>query len=456
MLKRSKNSPLYVIALGTPIPCWTHPVLEQSLASHLPRIKELIIGRGFNAKEPAGSFAAATYKPIPPWSCTGLVQLLGQPSTSAMERLEMSLDLAFPDIIHSATQLLPDGLLMRSSSLKHLALEGCAIDWGLLPAFQSLKSFKMSRIPSFFEPSMAQLLSFLSHIPLLETISVSPIRREELTLHDVGLIQLRCLKHLTFSCESLPVITSFFDYVALPKEGLTLDVVSVIPWQNASHQPLLAAIQILMRKLDDATAGSVSKLTLARWGFQCWKAKQEQPSQELPVITLELDNLASFTDLGSSLNVAVIQALRLDQLLCLVVSSPCNSAVWTLLGNLPCVKELTVHLNQSTVIGALHCGVLAEESQRNVPTPLHSKFPALTALTIVNWWSFAGFSLERLLECVKSRSEARLPLKRLMIQQCEDVDDKDLVRLEAIIDEVHWDGVGHVHDEGSSDSGEDL
>ncbi|KAG6828804.1 hypothetical protein H0H92_006685 [Tricholoma furcatifolium] len=450
MLRRSKSVPLSVINVGS-ISKKTYHVLQQILASHLPRIQNLVVrchlyglgyGRPFiNTNE-----------------SRSLLQLLELHDATNLERLDI--DSMGMENVDNAPLQLPDRIITHSASLKHLLLHGYGINWQLSPASgRSLKTLQMHHIPVHLQPSVAQILRFLVHVPLLETLSVAYVENnsEILSPHGVERVQMEHLKNVRFSCQSLPSVASFFECLTCAKDSNVIVAAGFRPPIDLDDLHS-SALQKLMQKLDDMTDGSVLELKATSDKIQCWKSppKRSTSSQETPVI--ELDFRVSST---SALRAAILRSLRLDRLVRLELVGFGDH--WSLLGNLPCVEELKVrYCDEGAVIEALSHEVHTQRSKTDVQTGSHPAFPALTNLTIEGWklnfWSHDSNDriTGRLLDCVKLRNEAGLRLKRLFIEGCPGVEDSDLDSLKEVIDVVDWDGfAGDTSEEEQEEEEED-
>ncbi|KAG6806416.1 hypothetical protein H0H92_011431, partial [Tricholoma furcatifolium] len=259
MLQRSKNMPLSVIN-AVLISKKSFPVLVDILDSHLPRIKDLLV-------EHTPAFSLRRIPTITSKDYSALLSLLSQHDSPKMERLVMIGTPEFSDAVQ-----LPDRIITRSASLKHLVLDGYGIDWELPPAFEDLKSLTIRHIPKNLQPSMVQLLGFISQVPLLETLTVADIdSHEEILPSNMEHVHMEHLENINLSSDRISVINSFFDRLSLPKNGISTVRVSFYrePQDSGPH-PLL---QELTRRLDDITDGRVLHLKLSSHKIKCWKHK---------------------------------------------------------------------------------------------------------------------------------------------------------------------------------------
>ncbi|KAG6811017.1 hypothetical protein H0H92_009358 [Tricholoma furcatifolium] len=341
---------------------------------------------------------------------------------------------------------LPDKFIRRSASLKHLTLQGYGMDWGLSPAFEGLKSLNVFNIPTKFQPSMIQLLSFLSRLPLLQTLSVIDIQHGGSSSHNFEQIHMKYLSHLQLSCASLPIIESIFDYLTFSGDNITtVSLRFTIHW----NEPFTATLRRLTQTLDNATSGLVLQLTLGdKSRIRCWKSGGQQQG---PSSMIELDYLwstAAGPGTQESPTGIILQSLRLNRLEYLAVKESLDIATWTLFGNLPGLQELVVYENENAVIKVLSPTTGARTRTykgRSKPKTKASSppaFPALINLTIEGWEMNKAI-VAKLLGCVKLRGKAQLPLKSLGIESCRLVKASDLEELRRIIDEVKWDGSGY-------------
>ncbi|KAG6828171.1 hypothetical protein H0H92_008939, partial [Tricholoma furcatifolium] len=368
-LERSKTAPLSVICCGK-IYKETYNILHEILTSHLHRVKDLAVG----------CLGWDTYpREIPSRGKTislndfqKLLQLLGQHNGPLkIERIEMSssaalthdaltrnaliltrdasgaLTLTRDDGLHdsnAAYLMLPDNIV-TSPYLKYLSFHDLRFNWELVHTFNSLKTFKIFRIPPQSQPSMAQFLRFLSQMPVLKSLYFMDINQHQDSPYD-------CLKRLAVSC-SLPSIHYFLDHVTFPKANFT----SI---------------------LDDCAGDDID--------------------------------------------------------------------AWTLLGNLPSITQLRVRNVAANTIRALCQGMHVEQSDTVAGPDPHPAFPALTTLAIRSW-KFEEICdkttiAEKLLDCVKLRAKANLPIKWLKIKCCSGCEKKNVLELREVIDVVDWDGDG--------------
>ncbi|KAG6823037.1 hypothetical protein H0H92_011623 [Tricholoma furcatifolium] len=327
---------------------------------------------------------------------------------------------------------LPDRIITRSVSLKHLALQGHGMNWELSPASEGLKSFELvSHIPANFQLSMAQLLRFLSQIPRLENLSLDI--HPDISRSNVERIHMGYLKDLSISCGRIATIDCLFDYLTFSRDTTISTHFDDIP----SPEPIITSLETLTRRLDGLTSGPVLKLTFEPRStlVKCWKPKQmELDANGPPTIIIGLE------ELGRRGAAVVLKTLRLDQLVHLDVAHSTffdDMSFWTFLGNLPRLAELKVHGYADTIITVLSSN-LKVRAQETVPkrtqAALQPLFPALTNLTLAGWIN--SMFTAALLECFKLRKKANLPLRRLVIEtECSNV-DVYLPALRKVIDEV--------------------
>ncbi|KAG6831326.1 hypothetical protein H0H92_011241 [Tricholoma furcatifolium] len=423
MLERSRGAALSVISYER-INKKAYGVLKQALAAHLHRIKELFLGRrevdmGYREVDMYNRRQPRDRKSISLDDFLELLKLLvPQNGPLMIERLEMRSTAAIDDSewrVNALKFMLPGSIIMASPSLKHLKLCGYGIHWELPHPSNSLETLVMSNIP----------------LPALKTLSVADIHPFTLILplHDTERIHMTCLKEIKLSCESLEVIAPFFDSVRLSKDDVSLIV--FIPSTASLAGPIL---QYLAQKVDDATDGLVSELFLSACRIRCWKSKGKRlvgfSPPEPPAIVLGYENSDTMRTVFLTSN--ILQALCLDQLISLELESDFDwdTGLWTLLSGLPRIARLKVHGNLSDTIMSLCRGMHVEQSDADsdasvetVPGPdLHPAFPALTTLVIgLGPLVFGGvfYKLgiaEKLLNCVKLRAEANLPIKLLQIE----------------------------------------
>ncbi|KAG6808252.1 hypothetical protein H0H92_004730 [Tricholoma furcatifolium] len=397
MLQRSKTVPLSVLHAGRTVSKETYPVLMHILKSHLPRIKNLLLDSDEYWNEES-SFSAYEYQAI--------LHLLGQHDFLRMERLAI---IAPPLMTMSWSELnnavpRPDSIITQFSSLKRLRLVRYGINWELSPAFEGLKSFMTYRIPESSEPSVAQLLQFISRVPLLETVSIDSIHsHQEISPSNMKYVRMEYLKELFVSCESISIIVSFFDHLILPKNAIrTITVRFLLPHETFGT----TALQALTQMLDNLVNGPVSHVAWGLWEIECGKHKPTQSEGGLPH-TFKLNFWSHQPDDDSSEVVKIVsRSLRLDQLVCLTVNddAPYDKDIWSLIGNLPQLEELEFRFyswhfdkDESDTLGIL----------------------------------------EALYHCMKQRNRAKLPLKKLQFNHCDGYEDY-IAPLKQVVYEVAW------------------
>ncbi|KAG6822992.1 hypothetical protein H0H92_011815 [Tricholoma furcatifolium] len=351
-----------------------------------------------------------------------------------MERLEMNAYsmINFGESKGSQLQL-PEQIIMQAASLKRLVLVGYGIDWQLSPAFgRSLKTFSISRIP---QPSMAQLLAFVSHLPFLENLSISSFGTpdEVLPSHGIEPVHMKYLQHLTISSKIQLNIVSVLKHLTFPKETIATIKIScpVLP----VYEQLAMNLQEMTRIADNLTDGSILELELSS-KIRCWKARPNRSATSLspleqPVIELDLWEVLRTTSL-TTLRDPVLKSLCLDNLVRLEVKYYC-SAYWVDLGSLPHLQELKIYSYEQVTITAL-----------SPTTDSHLAFPALTNLTIDSWElarnliiaSQKKSLIQGLLDCIKLRNAAHLCLERLELRDCTGTTDSVLSALQELVVDV--------------------
>ncbi|KAG6826873.1 hypothetical protein H0H92_014077 [Tricholoma furcatifolium] len=451
MLKRSKTAPLSVINLGS-VSKTAYPILLHTLASHLPRIQDLVVGR---IQQGLSFYSGYKRTSICLDEFRTLLQVLGQHNLTEMKRLEMNAAVAFPNA-NDANLQLPDQVITRSTSLQHLTLEGFGINWELSPTFTGLKSIEISSIPKNSQPSVVQLLCFLSQVPLLETLSVSDIdvNQNIIPSHDVKQIHMRHLEDINVSCGSLSIIDFFFDHLKFSTRSCIT--------ANSHEKPSTDTLQRLTQRLDDATIGPVLGLALRTAVIHWWKKPKDLEGKSVPA-TLVFKSPSSGR---SAVNGVILRALRLDQLVYLDMKDYSDQLagdvdIWALIGDLPRLEELEVCSNEKALITALYrrVHIKRRSKTRNQAIP-YPAFPALTNLSIEGWEFDARWNAssryyttvaEKLLDCVKLRHRAKLPLKKLRIENCTGVEEFDFFHMEEVVDEVYWDGSGDANESAEED-----
>ncbi|KAG6823414.1 hypothetical protein H0H92_010293 [Tricholoma furcatifolium] len=293
MLQHSKTVPLSVIHAGE-VSKKAYLALIQILHSHSPRIKNLLL----DYQPSLWSDDYEESEVISTDENENILELLGQHEFFNMERLAIKIpgETCLPK---DAAQF-PYKIITQSTSLKHLALGGCGINWEGFPAFEGLRSFRIFHIPKDLQPSIVQLLRFISRVPLLETLEVADIdsRQEILPSDIVEPVRMEHLEHLDVSCDSISIINSFFGSLIFPNNISTARISSEIPHEPSS----VAALQELARRLDGITNGPVSDLILDPCSIKCRKQGGA---------TIAEFNLSSV--LNPETVQAVLRSLRLDQ-----------------------------------------------------------------------------------------------------------------------------------------------
>ncbi|KAG6808454.1 hypothetical protein H0H92_004060 [Tricholoma furcatifolium] len=439
MLRRSKNVPLSILN-ATCVSNMTYSILLRILASDLPRIRHVMLG------DPLQDLRYG----MPDISLderSTLLQSLCQQDISKMERLEMNaysmIDSEELDSDDAQLQL-PEQVTMQAASLKHLALAGYGIDWQLCPAFgRSLKTFSISCIPQL---SMAQLLAFVSYLPLLENLSIFSLGTpdEALRSHGIEPVHMMYLHHLTISSEIPMNIVSMLKYLTFPKETITTIKISISCRILALDEQLAMTLQEMCRMADNLTDGSILELELSGQ-FRCWKARPNRSATSLspleqPVIDLDLWKFWRTTSLRN----AVLKSLCLDNLLRLEVNY-CSDESWTtLLGSLPRLQELKIYSYEQATITALSRRLDTRQLESRTPTDSHLAFPALTNLTIDSWELACNLTIasqkksviQGLLDCIKLRNAAHLCLERLELRDCTGTTDSVLSALQELVVDV--------------------
>ncbi|KAG6812401.1 hypothetical protein H0H92_003082 [Tricholoma furcatifolium] len=444
MLHRSKNVPLSILN-ATCVSKETYSILLQILASDLHRIRHVMLG------DPHQDLSYC----MPDISLderSTLFQSLCPHDISKLERLEMNaysmIDFQESDDAQPALQL-PEQVTMEAASLKHLLLSGYWMDWQLCPAFgRSLKTFSISCIPNHLRPSTAQLLSFLSHLPLLETLSISSFGTpdEASSSHGIEMVHMKFLRHLKVSSRIPSNIVSILKYLTFPKE--TIVTVKIAPKINSLDKQITMTLQEMTRMADNLTNGSILELGLSDGKIQCWKARSNRSANsssplEQPVI--ELDFWKVMRPISStSLRNTVLKSLCLDNLVRLEVKYYRNDKWALLLGSLPRLQELKIHSDEQAMITALSRRLNAGQLESQPSTDSHLAFPALTKLTIDSWELACNLRIasrkksviQGLLDCINLRNAAHLCLERLELRRCTGATDSVLSALQELVVDV--------------------
>ncbi|KAG6830067.1 hypothetical protein H0H92_002357 [Tricholoma furcatifolium] len=449
MFRRSKGIPLTVVLYGQMFK-GAYDVLHQVVASHLHHIKALTLGTEDDMEYI--HIAEPRDRQINDNEFRELLQLLGQNNGPLkLEQLILTTDpvgefyrrgLPFLAIIQ-------DDIITASSSLKHLELKGFGMNCGPLHTFHRLQSFHLSFIPEEFLPSLAQLLRFLSQMPVLSALHIDELSADEevFSSHEDMPVHMRCLQDIFICCQSAPILDSFFDLVKFPKDAVSL--VTDVSMAREDIEELLnepgfiSFPRNISRKMDAATDGLVSELRLSMFYIECWKSKGRPNAssfpEEFPVIKIKWAN----TTTVGALIVCFLEGLRLDQLVSFELETKdrmddsCRDLL-TLFGNLPSITQFRIVGNYpSYAIESLCRGIHAD--------PRPASFPALTTLVIVKWnfkdplqapWPRGTMPIDALLYCVNLRALANVPIKLLHMENCSGYGEKDTADLRNLVDEV--------------------
>ncbi|KAG6810067.1 hypothetical protein H0H92_013501 [Tricholoma furcatifolium] len=439
MLQRSKGVPLTVLSYG-PVSKGAYDVLYQVLASHLHRVEELFLDT--QDDPPFSVIAEHQDQHIRPNELREILQLLGQQHNGPLKLKRLRLAVEYPDN-DTSPFIVPDGVITASPSLKYLALRALGINWGLQHTFHNLRTLRIIFIPEEFLPSMTQLLRLLSQMPLLSTLYVDDISPydEVLPSHEDMVLHMRYLEDIQICCESLPILNSFFDLVKF-SEGVnnlvcewTIDDAEEI--EELFNEPNFVSFpQNLTRKMDNATDGLITKVSISMLGIRCWKSKGRRDvsffPEKLSVIEVQYGNFAP-SKLIAPLLIRLLEGLRLEELVSFELDArdhiDDSQAFWTFIGHLP-------HIKQFKIIGSKNLG----DAIVSLPT-----FPALTTLAIANWnfedtledpWPPNTTAIDALLYCAKLRAWLKVPLKLLQMENCSGCGEKHLSALRNLVDEV--------------------
>ncbi|KAG6822417.1 hypothetical protein H0H92_013981, partial [Tricholoma furcatifolium] len=255
---------------------------------------------------------------------------------------------------------------------------------------------------------------------------------DELPSHSIEPVLMKYLRQLEISSKTPSNIVSLLKYLTFPNEIIITVKIACRIW--LWDEQLTMVLQEMTRLVDYATNGSILELVLDD-KIRCWKARPNRSATrwsshlEQPVIELDV-RLMTFmgTTSRTMLNNTVLKSLRLDNVVCLEIEYLSDN--WDLLGNLPHIRELKIHLNEEATITALSHRLDIGELESQTPAGLHPlAFPALTNLTIDSWKLARGLIIasqemsviQGLLDCIKLRNTSHLSLKRLELKDCTGV-----------------------------------
>ncbi|KAG6824109.1 hypothetical protein H0H92_007994 [Tricholoma furcatifolium] len=414
-----------------------------------------------------------------------------------MEKLEMrayisSPDTGFPDKILTT--------LASSASLKYLALDGFGVYWGHVQLLKGLETFHISSIPERHRPLAVQVLYFLSQMPTLKHFSVDRIHplwgaspSHDLTSGEQTLkIELKSLEHIKVACENPSILASFFNSLTFTNGAVEYISSIDLTGTPTTFAHISAYLRTLAQSMDNAYEGLITKAFLKECSVQFWKSEDDlhsRPVVQVPV-TVSFSESGSqqsehtlpqtaavrveelprgridFNSFGTSVRVYeytfmfnVLPGLRLNYLVSLEVDLyGLHMEVWKMLGDLPSLAHLTLHhyyTDNLFKIMELGCPRISDdtaEQSEAVPiawanTDLHTvlgiagpTFPALTTLVFRNWRGFYRLEIrETLVNVVKLRARANMPIKALRFEICADlveVKDRFLSDLQHIVDQV--------------------
>ncbi|KAG6815368.1 hypothetical protein H0H93_010007 [Arthromyces matolae] len=399
-------------------------ILKEILQNHMSRIKTLSL------------------ESLPP-SRNDIFALLNQPAP-ILEFLKVQ-------TTDTTTSKVPP-ILLQTSRLQSLALDKCGMDWDpQLSNLRDLRVLNIRNIPSLEStpfigitestPTVVELLTILSTTPHLSELTIEDTNQLKSwmalfllrpTFHSKS-VKLDHLQKISIA-QTLAVSTNFSRYV----------------------QYLTQSKERLLRKLDESIDGPLVRLDLGFSAVHSWKSEDTtiipRPNSQ-PTITLNLqDRGSSYSEI--EMGRSICHSFDMNQLLALTVSLCIDEETWSMVSELPHLKELRVAKQESRFYNALR-GKDDDVTGKIVP----STFPALIDLTLVDWdllnTTATVFDhthvvmMEALTICLERRKKGESPLSRIHMQKCREVDDKQLRRLRKVVD-VDWDGKGEIsqeHDE---------
>ncbi|KAH0588519.1 hypothetical protein H2248_004352 [Termitomyces sp. 'cryptogamus'] len=411
MVRRSKAAPLIIkyCELDESDPADSYTVLNEILCHHLSRVKSLDLRL----------HSTRTNRPI----VCKLLALIGQPAPM----LECLYIESFDPTVE---------IVVCSSRLQHLTLSRCRLTRNLENTdFRNLRSL----VIDFYKEETAHLLGILRQTPFLERLRVETNMKATLpggtfspqTIHPINLEYLESFV-LVYG---LPGSVSLLDSIAF--SNLKNAQISTNLFADESSIPFAEA---LGRKIDDSIEGSISRLRLTS-NVLCWKTKDtELPAQGLsPSINGCFAGTSDY--LADGARDRFLQSLRLDHLRSLDICAKLKDNIWTLLSDLPRLKDLRILGNGFSLIAALNSGLV--DSPDASPLPLKGpSFVSLRNLTIVEWklyeFNFGTTLFDFMTSSLGLRKKAGLSLELLQLQDCRGFCREDFRGLKKIAKQVEW------------------
>ncbi|KAG6848626.1 hypothetical protein H0H93_015392 [Arthromyces matolae] len=354
-------------------------------------------------------------------------------------------------------------IILQTSRLQSLTLRKCGMDWDpQLSNLRDLRVLDIRNIPSESTPSFPRTKSSPTVEQLLTIFSTTP-HLSELTIEDTS--QLTSCVALIFRppiFHSKSVKLDHLQKISIACDPLScaflLDHISIPRNTGGVHEfhmmcPVRDAIERLIRKLDESIDAPLVRLDLGPLAVRGWKSEDttiipRPNSQPTIIVTVRGYGQSSPQTVGRS----ICHSLDMKQLLALTVSLRIDEETWSMLSELPHLKELRVAKQESRFYTALRGK--DDDDIKIVP----STFPALIDLTLVDWdldTTVTVFDhtqmaiMEALTICLERRKKGGSPLSKIHIQKSREVDAKQLRRLRKVVD-VDWDGKGEIsqeHDE---------
>ncbi|KAG6826447.1 hypothetical protein H0H92_015757 [Tricholoma furcatifolium] len=328
--------------------------------------------------------------------------------------------------------------LAGCTRLKHLTLEGCNLTWKPPTTFEHLRFLRVSAVPRDTQPSIHQLLSVLSHMPLLETLFFVATEESSTTFPTLPQVVLTHLKYINISC-STPSALYFFDHLVFPR---TVEYIKVTLTETPGlrHADFEFAKKIatsfandLAQKVDGGK-DFVTKLRLGR-RMGLWRSNVSTtltPEKSTPAI-LDLRHL-------STLTVTPHVHLTVDD--------------WLLFAVLPHLQTLSVLSHQETLVEVLQRSLTAKMDDRAFTSlGWYHAFPALKDLTI-SGWNMRSLTVSQLAHVLSLRNDGGCGLNVLRVVKSKGLRNFDWSKLSSVVDEIFWDNCGETETEVEDDEEE--
>ncbi|KAF9563142.1 hypothetical protein CPC08DRAFT_706269 [Agrocybe pediades] len=371
-------------------------------------------------------------------------------STPKLRSLEISLTSSYPRVI-----FLPSESICEAEKLERLTLLRCGIDW---VQHLSNKSFltvltlvNVQNISAISAAKFLQCLAGMPSIRKLELIAAFPaIEQPDTGVHSLQRIPLLHLQELKLKECSASALDFFFKHVALGA-GVSINITSHGN-DESSFMGVLGEISSTL-SLNKTTSTlrsleivSATSKNLAMTGYshdlQEVGGKAIAPAElEGPILTLDLtiSSVSSglvqgmlWTNACSSLPLASIKGISWAREPAISVQ-----AMISCFGNLPNLESLEYCCGYPQLDTMLQASLPSPDT-----TSQELKFPKLRKLTLENF-TFGGGCVNNLIDVFIQRYECGAELENLVIVDCYEVDDIDVVLLNEVVADVTWDGIVH-------------